>query len=395
MTNFSDLLKPEVQKFIKAHEKDDIANLILKGSPFKNIDIQLIAQQIKGRQVAQKKLPHLYNTNNILYPPKLNLEQASSQETANYKSDIIDENSSVIDLTGGFGIDTLAFTSKTEKVTYCEINPETFLYATHNFKTLNKTIKTHQTDGIEYLSNCKQKFDWIYVDPARRDHFNNKVFRLEDCTPNILEHINLFKTKSNKMMLKISPLFDINLSLKQLPDISEVYIIALKNEVKELLLIFDFKAEHLKTKILAINLGTDHEIFSNYCEDLRLTQELSLPSKYLYEPNAAIMKSGFFGVLCKTYDVAALGTNSHLFTSEKLVNFPGRRFKINKVISPNKKEINKQLPSKQANISTRNYPLKPEQIKKKYKLKDGGSNFVFFTENFNKEKITLICKKIK
>lgn len=395
MTSFSKLLKPEVQEFIKAHENDDIASLVLKGSPFKNVDIQWIAQQIKGRQVAKQKLPHLYKINNIVYPPKLNLEQASSQFTAKYKSSIVGNNISLIDLTGGLGIDTIAFTSKTNEVTYCEIDSETFSYATHNFSLLKKDIKTYQTDGIQYLQLSTKKFDWLYLDPARRDCFHNKVFQLQDCMPNVLDHINLFKSTSNQMMIKISPLFDINLSLKQLPDISEIYIIAYKNEVKELLLILDFKNDIKHIKVKAVNLGADHKTFTNNYQDLTLTQDLSLPSKYLYEPNAAIMKSGFYGALCQTYGVTALAVNSHLFTSEKLINFPGRRFKIHNVISAKKKELYKYLPSKQANISTRNYPLKPQQIKKKYKLKDGGSNFVFFTENIKKEKIVLICEKIK
>jgi len=395
MTRFSKLLKPEIQEFIRTHEKDDVAKLILKGSPFKGIDMQWIAQQIRGRQVAKHKLPYLYNTSNIMFPPKLNLEQASSQFTASYKSNIIDFNSSVIDLTGGLGIDTYAFTSKTNDVTYCEINSETYSYATHNFNTLKKGIKTFHTDGIAYLNQTKKYFDWIYIDPGRRNYFNNKVFRLEDCLPNVLEHINLFKTKGKQVMIKISPLLDINLILKQLPDILEIYIIAYKNEVKELLLILDFKTETAHRKIKAVNLGTAHKIFTNNYDDLTLPQDLSLPSKYLYEPNAAIMKSGFYGAICKTFGLSALAINSHLFTSDRFIEFPGRSFKVNKVIPAKKKEVYKYLPTKQANVSTRNYPLKPEQIKKKYKLKDGGSNFVFFTQNFNNEKIVLICEKIK
>jgi len=389
------VLDPDVQEFIKAHENDDISSLILKGSPFDKVDIQWIAQQIKGRQVAKRKFSNLYHTNSILYPPKLNLEQASSQITAEYKSSLIEKNCSLIDLTGGFGIDAMAFTSTAKDVSYCELNEETFFYATTNFKSIGLDIKTFKTNGIQYLKGYKDKFDWIYIDPARRDNHSNKVFRLEDCTPNILEHINLFKSKCKRMMVKISPLFDINLSLKQLPEIIEVHIVAYKNEVKELLLILNFEKENLKPKINAINLGTDQEIMRSDYKDVNLPQKLSKPLNYLYEPNAAIMKSGFYGALCCNYSVNALAKNSHLFTSDVLIDFPGRCFKIEHVISPKSKEINKYIPSKQANISTRNYPLKPNQIKKKYKLKDGGLTFVFFTENIKKEKIVLICKKIK
>jgi hypothetical protein len=395
MKEFINVLNPDVQNYIKAHEKHDVSGLILKGSPFENIDIQYIAQQIIGRQVAKHKFVKLYKTDGILYPPKLNLEQASSQITATYKSSLIEKNSTLIDLTGGFGIDAIAFVSVANEVSYCEINHETFLYTTHNFNTLDLDIKTFQTDGLKYLSNSKDKFDWIYLDPARRDNYSNKVFRLEDCTPNILDHLDLFKSKCRRMMVKISPLFDINLSVKQLPEIYEIHIVAFKNEVKELLLLLDFENKCPERKIISTNLGTDDDIFKNDYKDLNLSQNLSLPLNYLFEPNAAIMKSGFFGSLCNNYNVNALAKNSHLFTSKDFIRFPGRSFKIKHVISPKTKEINKYIPTKKANISTRNYPLKPNQIKKKYKLKDGGSTFVFFTENLKNEKIAIICEKIK
>lgn len=395
MKDIAKVLRPEVQEFIKVHENDAITNLVLKGSPFKDVSIQLIAQQIKGRQIAKQKLPGLYNKDKIIYPPKLNLEQASSEETAKYKSEIVSKNYSLIDLTGGYGIDTLAFSSSVDHLSYCELNSTTFLYATHNFKALNKKIKAYNVDGLDHLRQCKENFDWIFIDPARRDNHSNKVFRLEDCTPNILEHFNLFRSKCSYMMLKLSPLFDLNLSLKQVPHVAEIHIVASKNEVKELLLIVDFENKHSNIKITAVNLSTGQEVFTTNYSDLNHEQKLSLPKTYLYEPNGAIMKSGFYGALCRRYNVSALGVNSHLFTSEHLIDFPGRRFKINKITAPKQKELNKYIPSKKANISTRNYPLNPNQIKKKYKLKDGGSNFVFFTENIKKEKIALICEKIK
>jgi hypothetical protein len=211
----------------------------------------------------------------------------------------------------------------------------------------------------------------------------------------VLNHLDLFKSKTSKMMIKTSPLLDISLVLKQLPYVYEIHIVAHKNEIKELLLILDFVNHHPTTTIKAVNLETEQDTFSCKADDVAIKQNISFPSTYLYEPNAAIMKSGCFGVLCNAYNVSALSSNSHLFTTKHLIDFPGRRFMIKHIISPKLKEIHKHIPTQKANIATRNFPLNPQQIKTKFKLKDGGSNFVFFTENMNKEKIVLICHKIK
>ena len=388
-------LDQKVQDFIKAHEHDDITKLILKGSPFESIDIQSIAQQIKGRQVAREKFPKLYHRDKIIYPPKLNLEQSSSERTAKYKAEFLKSNDTLIDLTGGIGIDTLAFAEAASAVTYCELNPQTFAYAQHNFTILNHNISTHCGDGIAYLQHTKKTFDWIYIDPSRRNQQHKKVFRLEDCTPNILEHLELFKSKTKCLMLKTSPLLDLNLCIRQIKYISNIHIVALKNEVKELLLIINFETAERSPKIKAVNLETQQADFEADFDLLAIEQDLSEPQNYLYEPNPAIMKSGLFGELCRQYKVKAIAQQSHLFTSKKQIDFPGRGFKIDQCISPKKAKLKQVIPNFKANISCRNYPLKPYEIKKKYGLKDGGDLYIFFTTNHKNKKIVLICHKIR
>ena len=389
------ILQPEVQDFITTHENADIAQLVLKGSPFNAIDIQSLAQQIKGRQVAKDKFPDLYAHQHIIYPPRLNLEQASSQITANYKAQFFNTDDAVIDLTGGFGIDSLAFTTTAKEVSYCEIQPETFEYAQHNFKVLDKNISTHCGHGIRFLSQTSKSFDWIYIDPARRDKHVRKVFRLEDCTPNILEHLELFKSKSKQLLLKASPLLDLNLCIKQIPYITDIHIVAVKNEVKELLLVIDFERAESTPNLRAVNLCTPQQAFCANYEKRHLEQAVSEPLTYLYEPNSAIMKSGLFGELCRQYKVKALAKDSHLFTADKCIDFPGRRFEITAVISPKKQLLKQYIPDLKANVSCRNYPLKPVQLKTKYNLKDGGETYIFFSTNFKNEKIVLICNKIR
>lgn len=388
------VIHPEVLKFIKTHEEDDIVKLILKGSPFKEVDIQKIAQQIKGRQVAKAKFPNLYKHHSIIYPPKINLEQASSQTTATYKAQCIKSSESIIDLTGGFGIDALAFAKQSQKVYYCEINLETFEYAEHNFKILNKDITALKTDGIEYLSHQNLTFDWVYLDPARRDKNGQKVTRLEDSTPNVLEHLELLKSKSKCLLLKTSPLLDINLCIKQIPSLKEVHIVAVKNEVKELLFIIDFDHTKKNPTVHAVNLQSPQDNFRSSYNKKDTQQLYTDPQTYLYEPNAALMKSGFFGEIGQQYKLKALAKHTHLFTSKTLIEFPGRRFKIKQVISPQKKLIKKLIPDLKANVSSRNYPIKPDQIKNKYGIKDGGQDYLFFTTNHKNKKIVLFCHKI-
>jgi 16S rRNA G966 N2-methylase RsmD len=389
------LLKPEIIDFVKQHENHNIPELILKGSPFKSVSIQQIAQQIKGRQVAKAKFPKFYDCETIIYPPKLNLEQSSSEIAANYKAQFINTNDKVIDITGGMGIDTLAFAQKTKQISYCEMQSKTFDYANHNLEILNSNIELHQTDGIEFLKKNKTKYDLIYIDPSRRNKHQKKVFKLEDSTPNVLEYLGLFQSKSNRVLIKTSPLLDLKYCLSKINLITEIHIVAITNEVKEILLLIDFNPDESSPVLKAVNLETEQINFQSPLSLSDCLPKISEPKTYLYEPNAAIMKSGLFGELSTQFKLSALAKNTHLLTSDKLVDFPGRRFMIKSMISPKQKDLKKHIPNLKANVSSRNYPLKPEQIKAKYKIKDGGDCYVFFTSDFNNQKIVLICDKIQ
>ncbi len=388
------ILQPDVIEFVKQHENQDIPKLILKGSPFKSVSVQNIAQQIKGRQVAKTKFPKLYNCATIIYPPKLNLEQSSSEVAANYKAQLVNKEDKVIDITGGMGIDALAFAQKSNSVTYCEIQSKTFEYAQHNLKTLNPKIKLYQCDGIEFLGQNKTKYDLIYVDPTRRDKHQKKVYRLEDSTPNILEYLDLFQSKSSRILIKTSPLIDLKYCLNKIILITEIHIVAFKNEVKEVLILIDFNSAEKIPVLKAVNLETHQNNFQGQLTLLDKSPEISEPQAYLYEPNAAIMKSGLFGELSIQFNLTALAKNTHLFTSNDLINFPGRRFKIKSIVLPKKKDLKKHIPHLKANVSSRNYPLKPEQIKAKYQIQDGGDCYAFFASDFKNQKIVLICRKI-
>ncbi|WP_405198669.1 THUMP-like domain-containing protein [Christiangramia sp. LLG6405-1] len=390
------LLEEEVQRFIKENQKKDLPALILKGSPFDHIKIQEIATQIKGIRVAEKKFPLFFNNPRILYPPKLNLEQTSSQITAEYKSELVN-GSSGADLTGGLGIDTYFLAKKFDSFQYYEMNKELSDIATHNFKELEATnISVHRGDSLDLLKQTNHKFDWIYADPARRDEHGGKVYHLSDCTPNIPEELDFLLEKSNHILLKTSPILDITAGLRELHSVKEIHVIAVNNEVKELLWVIE-KNWKDDLKLTTVNFqGKKVQSFSFDTEIKTLNAVLSKPLNYLYEPNAAIMKSGLFTEVSSTFGVPKLHEHSHIYTSETLIRkFPGRIFQVTEVKSFKDKNLKKTLKNKKANVTTRNFPDSVENIRKKYRIQDGGSDYIFFTTNLEDEKIVVFCKKAK
>ena len=386
------ILNTESQHFINSNLKTTIEKLILKGSPFKNITIQELANQILAKRKSEEKLPSWFQTKNIYYPPKLSIEQTSSETTANYKASLIKGNT-IIDLTGGFGVDCHAFSKNFKQVIHCEINEGLSKIVTHNYKQLGvKNIKTIATNGIEFLNENNQKYDWIYIDPSRRNDIKGKVFLLNDCLPNVPKNIELLFSKTNNILIKNSPILDITSTINELKFIKEIQIVAVKNEVKELLFILE--KDYADTiQIKAINLTKNKTEEFSFNLGSQAVSTYSNPLQYLYEPNAAILKSGGFHEVSKQLNVAKLHQHSHLYTSNDLIDFPGRTFTIQHVIPFNKKEIKKYLPNLKANITTRNFPISVAEIRKKTKIKDGGNTFLFFTTNQNNEHIVIICNK--
>lgn len=388
-----EILNKEVQNFINSNLKSDVTKLILKGSPFPHVSIQEIAAQLMAKNSCEKKLPTWFNSENIYYPNKLNIEQTSSEITSNYKSDLV-SGKTLVDITGGFGVDTYFFSQKVKHITYCEINGELSTIVSHNFKQLKiKNITTLLGDGIDFLSKNQEKFDWIYADPSRRNDAKGKVFLLEDCLPNIPENLNLLFEKTDNILLKVSPILDITSALNELQFVKEIHVVAIENEVKELLFLLEknyTKNIQVKTANIAKNCTQKFDFNLNESS----TATFSEPKKYVYEPNAAILKSGAFLQVSEKLNIAKLHQNSHLYTSNHLIDFPGRRFEIKHCISYNKKQLPQLIPSKKANIATRNFPETVAQIRKKTGLKDGGNEYLFFTTDINNKHLVLICEKV-
>ncbi len=389
----TNILNNDIQNFIQQNLNEDSTRLILKGSSFQNVTIQEIVEQIIAKKKCKKKLPTWFNTPQIYYPNKLNIEQTSSEITANYKTNLITGNT-LIDITGGFGVDCFAFAENFKEVKHCEINKELSSIVKYNYKCLQvDNINTIADDGIAYLEKSNQKFDYIYVDPSRRNDSKGKVFLLKDCLPNIPKNLNTLFKYTDQILLKLSPILDITASINELKFIKEIHIVATNNEVKELLFILE-KSFIGAIKINTINIKKDTTDFLNSFTSSNIEATYSLPKTYLYEPNSAILKAGLFNEVSHQLILNKLNTNSHLYTNNDLIIFPGRRFKILEITTYNKKKIKKLIPSNKANITTRNFPETVAQIRKKTGLKDGGNQYLFFTTDLNNKLIVIVCEKI-
>ena len=410
------ILRPEIQQYIRDHENEDAKALVLKQKKILGVPSAEIAQQIAGRKKAKDKLPTWYQGEKIVYPPTLNLEQCSSEITAEYKAKILcdDMTQQIADLTGGFGVDTFCFSKLCKEVHYVEPNEDLYSIVDNNFIQLGASIKGHNQTAEDFINVLPQRhevaedtnssrfndsalnnFDAFYIDPSRRKS-NQRVFKLADCEPNIIDLQQKLFSLSSKILIKTSPLLDILQGISELKNVKKVFVVAVKNEVKELLFLCekDFNEEPI---IEAVNLFENKgpEILSFHTSDEKSTDiSFGDPKRYLYEPNASILKAGAFKTVCKNFALLKVHPNTHLYTSDSLIsNFPGRVFEIEAFVKPVKKDLLNYFPEGKANISTRNYPLSPEQLKKKTGLKDGGDKFLIGFSGEGK-KFLVVAKRI-
>lgn len=387
----------EFYSFVEEHENDDIHKLALQADRYPQIDIQQAIQQIQGRRIAKDKIPSWYNNKGIVYPKHLSLEQSSSEYTALYKSSLV-EGTTLTDLTGGLGVDFSFLSAKFKQATYVEKQAELVKLAEHNFKALDlNNITVVNEDAVAYMDKMG-KADWIYLDPARRDMSGNKTVRIEDCMPNLIEIEQLLDAKGDQVLVKLSPMLDISLVLKSLRGISDVHIVSVNNECKELLFIKNKEDNNILT-YHCVNIRKNYTDVFSYIKEQEDATQITYASqlgKYLYEPNASLIKSGAYKTVAQRYNINKLHPNSHLYTSDQyLEDFNGRGFRIELVCSFNKKNSKDYLSGmKYANIATRNFPLSPEEIKKRLKVRDGGDTYLFATTLANDKKIIIICQKM-
>ena len=388
------ILNTGVQEFINGNWNTDIVSVLLKRPISPGISQKELVEQLEAKKKCRNKLPTWFNTPNIYYPNKLNIEQTSSEKTARYKAGLV-KGKTLLDTTGGLGVDSYFFSQKIGQVFHCEVDRNLSDIARHNFKVLGINNCTCISESVEdFLRNSSVDFDWIYMDPSRRDFNKGKVFLLKDCVPNVPELLEELFERTSNFLLKTSPLLDISQGLSELKFVKEVHVVAVKNEVKELLWIMEkgFEGE-VVVRTINIKLEQNELFHFNSTEERKASTKLENPLAYLYEPNSAVLKSGGFKILASKFGLSKLHEHSHLYTSDEKIDFPGRVFKVKKAFPYSKKGM-KDLGLAKANITTRNFPESVDSLRKKHKIKEGGNNYLFFTTDKNNDKTVVHCTKI-
>ena len=424
------LINEKTWEFVRQHANGDVRKLALQGAKDAEVDLQMALQQIAGRQTARKKLPSWAEVEGVVYPPHLNMEQCSSEQTARYKAQIAGKGESMVDLTGGFGVDFYWMSQGFRQRTYVEQNEQLCAIAQENFRTLRHDCRVCCCDTATYLSEMPH-VSLAFLDPARRNEHGGRTYGIEDCTPNVLELLPLLVQKTDRVLLKLSPMLDWRKAVSDLekasPDgvfqVTDVHIVSVDNECKELLLLLG-KEQTDGLRVVCVNGASSFTfilppkgrsvaripsvgMFSSQAgnnlfpgwEQLT-SSDLADSPLYLYEPNASIMKAGCFAEVEAQFPVRQVSSNSHLFlSSDEIGDFPGRKFQILAISSMNKQEIKKKfseslVPMESANIAVRNFPMTAELLRKKLKLKDGGDTYIFATTLASGEHKLFICCKI-
>jgi 16S rRNA G966 N2-methylase RsmD len=389
--------RDDVQAFLRLHEQDDVQEFMLKAKPVGGIAPALLAQQINGRQKARFKLPS-WNRKGVVFPPTINMEQCSSEATARFKAHIIHavsrKNAHGVDLTGGFGVDAW-FLADGCSLDYVEPDEQLLGLAKHNHAMLgSKDISYHVATAQDFLHENQKPLDFIFIDPSRRKN-GQKKFLLADCVPDILSMQEELLKAAPAVLIKTSPLFDLSRGCEQLRQVSGVFVVSLDNECRELLFLLQrgFEEEPTITCVdLLSRSGNIAQYTFRQSEERNAPAHYSDPLTYLYEPSAAILKGGAFKRIAQTHALSKLAPNSHLYTGHKLMEFQGRTFRILEAAKLDKSLVNK-FPGGHANIITRNYPLRPEEIKKKTGLTDGGNLYLICTRG-RENTFVLIAERI-
>ncbi len=374
--------RADFKQFVQDHLTEDPALLLFKYQGKTDFDLKAAVQQISARQKANKKLPTLAAHPKLIFPASVSLEQSSSEQTAQFKSRG-NKGKEMIDLTGGFGVDSFFLAKNFEKAIYCEQQEELAEIVSHNLQILApEKFEFVKGDGLEFLSQQDHRFDLIYADPARRGKSNEKLYKLKDCEPDVVSAWEMMKSKSHSILLKLSPMLDISQALSELPDIQKISIVSVKNEVKELLLHWSDQNDYSRLKIEIVDLGAKETCFSfDPEEEEGISSLYGEVDNYLIEPLSGILKAGAFKTFGNRFGLKKLDPNSHLYTSNDYRNdLPARIFKVIQEVQPKKVEVKKLFPSGKVNVITRNYATGAEVLKKKLGLKDGGEDFLIATK---------------
>ncbi len=420
--HLSGAINKDLQAFLLANENADERNLVLRHNLIHGVPSSIVADQISGRRKAKTKLPKFYQAVDIFYPPSIHVEQCSSELTAQFKAKIIaaaldnarTNASSVlktgIDLTGGFGVDAFFISQACEQLHYVEPNTALLEIARLNHEVLGATgIRHHAMTAEAFMKSSDQRFDFAFIDPSRRNN-TKKVFRLAECQPDIVRLLPIILEKADRVLLKASPLLDLHQGLIELKTVDKIFVVAVDHECKEVLLLCS-RAGVVEPALMGVNLSSRfpgnkkgiEEFSFTFAEETNSKSVFSDPLTYLYEPHSWILKAGAFKTVGRRFSLFKLQVNTHLYTSDQLVeSFPGRIFRIEnrskglRTLSekPGTTRLKEDFPEGKANVFVRNYPLSPDQLKKKLKLRDGGEKYLIGFSGA-KEKFLVAAARVK
>lgn len=395
------LINEDFFNFVQANRNSDPIKLRLKRHSGVSFDMDLAITQIECRNKVRKKLPEISGLDGFLFPSVLSTEQCTAEPVARLHAEIVGKTGSVLDMTAGLCIDSFYISKNADRLTALEINDTTAEISRHNMARLAGNVEVLHCDSTEYIRNCDRRFDAIFIDPARRADNGMRTFGFTDCKPDLLSLLPDIKAHTPVLYIKASPMLDISQSVKELGyDVSDIWVTSLNNECKELFFKTVFGSNTVNPVIHCINIssnGEQPEFAFTLNDGNAATEYATIPSGYLYEPNASIMKTNSFAAIPEAFPgIKKIAPNSHLFTADNLIdNFPGRMFKISgvhRLKDPLLKAALKGI--SQANVSVRNFPVTAEQLKKRLKLRDGGDIYIFGTTLLSGDTCLLLCQKI-
>lgn len=388
-----------LRQFVKAHESDDLSRLLLSAARYPEVDVPFAVDQIKARRQLKEKLPEWHADDRLLFPSTIAAEQCSSERTARYKQRLVEAGWKVCDLTGGMGVDSYYLSRQAGRLTYIERYPAYCEAARHNFRCLDAdNITVLAGDSADWLDKVGA-VDAFYIDPARRGVGNKRVFALSDCEPDLPLLLPRLFQYAGRVIAKLSPMADIHRTLELLPETVEIHVLSVRNECKELLFVLERDARQVEPRVVCVNWRSDGSEES-FAFSLAEERGASLPllsavERYLYEPNASILKAGAFKEVGVRFGLGKLHASSHLYSAEHFVaDFPGRRFVVEEVLPFNGKTA-KGLVSRvpRASITVRNFPLGVDELRKRTKIKDGGELYLFATTLADASKVLIIARK--
>jgi len=397
-----DMIDEPTRRFISQHADDDVRELALRGTHGQEVDLRVALEQIAGRQAARHKLPSWAANAELVFPPRLSMEQCSSEHTALYKARLATGGATLLDLTGGFGVDCAFMSPRFGHVTYVERDERLCQIATHNFGVLHlNNIEVVCGDAADALRRT-QRVGMIYVDPARRDSHGGKVFRLADCSPDVVALRDELLDRADVVMLKLSPMLDWHKAVADMGGcVREVHVVSVRNECKELLLVCSRGGAGLR--VVCVNDGQLFEFDANdaveACGAVKMVEAgeampTAVEGAFLLVPNSSVMKAGCFGELERRFGIRQLAESSHLFlVSAVPAHFPGKAFRVRRMVEMNKRDLRSALVGMNcANVATRNFPLTADALRRRLRLRDGGSTFIFGTTTRQGKHVLMVCE---